>query len=217
MTHWITRIQLDLRSREARRDLASAVGMHHRLMSLFPDGVGPEARKTFGVLFRVEDTPGGPQVFLQSNRAPELSRLPAHYGTGQSKDLGPLLNAFEPGRYVRYRIAANAVRRPGHTTRAEHNVGSVVALEGKAAEEWWTRQAKASGLELHRVESQALDAARGERKEGKHKIRHARTLFEGTARIIDAPLLRERASTGIGRGKAYGCGLLSLAPARGPQ
>ncbi|WP_049573855.1 type I-E CRISPR-associated protein Cas6/Cse3/CasE [Nocardiopsis sp. SBT366] len=217
MTHWITRIRLDQSSRQARRDLSSAVGMHHRLMSLFPDGVGSEARKTFGVLFRVEDTPGGPQVFLQSNREPELSRLPGDYGTGQSKDLGPLMSALEPGRYVRYRIAANAVRRPGHTTRAKDKVGSVLALEGKAADEWWTRQAEASGLRIHRLRSQVLDAARGERKEGKHQIRHARTLFEGTAQIIDASLLRERTGTGIGRGKAYGCGLLSLAPARGPQ
>ncbi|WP_150236420.1 type I-E CRISPR-associated protein Cas6/Cse3/CasE [Nocardiopsis quinghaiensis] len=217
MTHWITRIQPDLRSREARRDLGSAVGMHHRLMSLFPDGAGQEARRTFGVLFRAEDTPGGPQVLLQSNTEPDLSRLPTHYGTGQTKDLSPLLDALEPGRHVRYRIAANAVRRPGHTTRAKNDVNSVVPLMGAAADEWWARQAEASGLTVHSLDSQALDAARGERKEGRHKIRHARTLFEGTAQINDADLLRERTIAGIGRGKAYGCGLLSLAPARGPR
>lgn len=217
MTHWITQIQPDLRSHEARRDLGSAVGMHHRLMSLFPDGVGQEARRTFGVLFRVENTPRGPQVLLQSNTAPELSQLPSHYGTGQSKDLSPLLEALETGRYVRYRIAANAVRRPGHTTRAKNDVSSVIPLAGAEAEEWWIRQAEASGLTVQGLGSQSLDAASGERKKGRHKIRHARTLFEGTALINDAHLLRERTITGIGRGKAYGCGLLSLAPARGPR
>lgn len=217
MTYWITQIQPDLSSGKARRDLGSAVGMHHRLMSLFPDGAGQNARQTFDVLFRVENTPRGPQILLQSNIEPELSRLPTHYGTSQTKELSPLLNALEAGRYVRYRIAANAVRRPGHTTRAKKGVDSVVPLAGKEAEEWWIRQAEASGLTVHRLGSQALDAARGERKEGRHKIRHARTLFEGTAQITDARLLRERTVTGIGRGKAYGCGLLSLAPARGPQ
>ncbi|MET9796262.1 type I-E CRISPR-associated protein Cas6/Cse3/CasE [Nocardiopsis alba] len=217
MTYWITQIQPALRSREARRDLGSAVGMHHRLMSLFPDGAGQNARQTFGVLFRVEDTPRGPQILLQSNTEPELSRLPMHYGANQTKELSPLLDALEAGRYVRYRIAANAVRRPGHTTKAKNDVNSVVPLLGKEAEEWWIRQAEASGLTIHRLGSQTLDAARGERKEGQHKIRHARTLFEGTARITDACLLRERTITGIGRGKAYGCGLLSLAPSRGPQ
>ncbi|MFL1427490.1 MULTISPECIES: type I-E CRISPR-associated protein Cas6/Cse3/CasE [unclassified Nocardiopsis] len=215
MTHWITQIRPDLRSREARRDLGSAVGMHHRLMSLFPDGAGQEARRTFGVLFRVEDTPRGPQILLQSNIEPELSRLPEHYGSGQTKDLSVFLDALKTGRYVRYRIAANAVRRPGHTTKAKSDVNSVVPLVGADAEEWWTRQAEASGLKLHHIASHALDAARGERKEGRHKIRHARTLFEGTAQITNALLLRERTITGVGRGKAYGCGLLSLAPARG--
>ncbi|MFM9577769.1 type I-E CRISPR-associated protein Cas6/Cse3/CasE, partial [Streptomyces turgidiscabies] len=34
------------------------------------------------------------------------------------------------------------------------------------------------------------------------------------ATIINPELLRQKINEGIGRGKAYGCGLLSIAPAR---
>jgi CRISPR system Cascade subunit CasE len=36
--------------------------------------------------------------------------------------------------------------------------------------------------------------------------------FDGIAVIKDAELVRAAVQTGIGRGKAYGCGLLSIAP-----
>ncbi|WP_349632395.1 type I-E CRISPR-associated protein Cas6/Cse3/CasE [Streptomyces lydicamycinicus] len=58
-----------------------------------------------------------------------------------------------------------------------------------------------------------LDTARGERAQDKRRITHARTRFDGIAHIKDTELLRQRILDGIGRGKAYGCGLLTLAPA----
>ncbi|MGH4034163.1 type I-E CRISPR-associated protein Cas6/Cse3/CasE [Actinomycetota bacterium Odt1-20B] len=42
----------------------------------------------------------------------------------------------------------------------------------------------------------------------------AGTQFDGTARVNDGDLLLEKLTAGIGRGKAYGCGLLGIAPAR---
>ncbi|MDT0300835.1 type I-E CRISPR-associated protein Cas6/Cse3/CasE [Streptomonospora wellingtoniae] len=214
MTVWLTRIRPDLRRREARRDLASAVGMHHRLMSLFPDDTD-DARRSFGVLFRVEDTETAPQILLQSTTAPQLERLPADYATTQIREITPLLQALAHGRRVHYRIAANPIRRPGRTTRQEHGAPAVVPLSGKAAEQWWLTQSEAAGIKVETLHARPLDAARGERAQDKRRIRHARTLFEGTAHIDDADLLRQRTVEGIGRGKAYGCGLLSLAPARG--
>ncbi|MFD6434343.1 type I-E CRISPR-associated protein Cas6/Cse3/CasE [Streptomyces venezuelae] len=42
---------------------------------------------------------------------------------------------------------------------------------------------------------------------------HHRVRFDGTATIVAPDLLRTALQKGIGRGKAYGCGLLSIAPA----
>ncbi|WP_329453210.1 type I-E CRISPR-associated protein Cas6/Cse3/CasE (plasmid) [Streptomyces sp. NBC_01724] len=222
MTIWLTRLVPDPRSREARRDLSGAVGMHRRLMTLFPSDAGPDPRARFGVLFRVEDTPTGPHVLIQSLHEPDLTQLPDGYGTTLARPLDALLDAIRPGLTVRYRCVANAIRKPGATTRALYNLPSVVPLSGTPADEWWFRQADAAGLKSLTLNSHPLDAAQGQRRgsdaaEAPQRIRHARTQFDGTAAIIDPDLLRTKITEGIGRGKAYGCGLLSIAPARKPR
>jgi len=55
---------------------------------------------------------------------------------------------------------------------------------------------------------------RGRGGEGRVHIRQVQTRFDGIAVVQNPALLRERIRTGIGRGKAYGCGLLTLAPVR---
>ncbi|GAA1540503.1 type I-E CRISPR-associated protein Cas6/Cse3/CasE [Streptomyces albidochromogenes] len=220
MTLWLTRIVPNARSRDPRRDLAGAVGMHRRIMSLFPSDAGPDPRARLGILFRTEDTPAGPHLLIQSTHEPDSSLLPDDYGTVLSRPLDALINAIRPGLTIRYRCAASPVRKPGATTRALYNLPPVVPLTGAAADEWWLRQADQSGLKLLTHHSQPLDTVRGERRPNgapTQHIRHARTQFDGTAAIIDTDLLRAAILNGIGRGKAYGCGLLSIAPARQPQ
>ncbi|MEU3558525.1 type I-E CRISPR-associated protein Cas6/Cse3/CasE [Kitasatospora sp. NPDC006786] len=219
MNLWLTRIAPDQRSREARRDGTNAVDLHHRLMALFPDrAVETAARQNLGVLFRTEPAAdGGHQILLQSSVQPDLTRLPPGYGRGATKSLAPLLAAMREGLAVRYRIAANPIRKPGRTTRELYNLSAVVPLRGAAADDWWTRQADGAGLQLTALRSEPLDAARGTRRSDQHHIKHDRVLFEGIARITDPELLRTRLTAGIGKGKAYGCGLLSLAPHRDDQ
>ncbi|MFJ5228664.1 type I-E CRISPR-associated protein Cas6/Cse3/CasE [Kitasatospora sp. NPDC088391] len=218
MTLWLTRIIPDPRHPDVRHDADEAVRLHHRIMSLFPDDVpSTEPRRHLGILFRTETGRDGEQILLQSNRRPDPAQLPDGYGTIAAKPLAPLLDALRKDLPVRYRIAASPVRKPGATTRALYHLPEVVALGGAHADEWWTRQAETSGLALTTLHSIPLDAATGHRRQDRHRIHHTRTLFEGTARITDPDLLRTRIREGIGRGKAYGCGLLSIAPHRGPR
>lgn len=221
MSLWLTRIVPDPRHRQARHDIqgtGAAINLHRRLMALFPDGIGPEARARLGVLFRTEDTPTGTHILLQSAAEPDLTHLPDSYGTAVSRPLDPLLDALRPGLTVRYRCIASPVRKPGATTRDLYRLPAVIPLQGAAADDWWLRQADTAGLKPLTAHSQSLDAVDGQRgttgAAAKQRIRHARTRFDGSAAIIDPDLLRLRITEGIGRGKAYGCGLLSIAPAR---
>ncbi|WP_404870938.1 type I-E CRISPR-associated protein Cas6/Cse3/CasE (plasmid) [Kitasatospora griseola] len=215
MTLWLTRIIPDQRNRDVHRDGDDAVNLHHRIMSLFPNDIpSTEPRRLLGILFRTETGRDGDRILLQSNREPDLTRLTAGYGTAAAKPLTPLLDALRKGLPVRYRIAANAVRKPGATTRALYDLPEVVPLNGPHADDWWTRQAEASGLALTTLHSTPLDTAVGNRRQNNQRVQHARTLFEGTAHITDPDLLRTRIRDGIGRGKAYGCGMLSIAPRR---
>ncbi|WP_369383181.1 type I-E CRISPR-associated protein Cas6/Cse3/CasE [Streptomyces sp. cg36] len=219
MTVWLTRILPSPTSSEARRDLsgnAQGIRLHQRVLQMFPDGAEGPARAAFGVLFRAEETVRGPQILLQSRLEPAPSRLPADYGQVETRILDDLLAQLHKGQIVNYRCVANPVRKPGMTSREAYNLPPVVALSGNAAVEWWERQSAAAGLEPLHINAQPLDAVRGPRGSkgaaAKQRIQHSRTRFDGTARVLDAGLLREKVAAGIGRGKAHGCGLLTLAP-----
>lgn len=222
MTVWLSRLTLNPQSREARKDLVAgqaAIHLHKRVMSLFPDIETANARAHFGVLFRTEDTSQGYGLLVQSTREPDAARLPENYGTVRSRPLDPLLDALKPGRKIRYRCVANAVRRPGANTRRLYKLTPIVSLTGRSADEWWQRQATSAGLDMCTGLSHPLEGVRGQRgssgEAAKQRMHHARTQFDGTAIITDADLLRERIISGIGRAKAYGCGLLTIAPAGG--
>ncbi|WP_052849212.1 type I-E CRISPR-associated protein Cas6/Cse3/CasE [Streptomyces avicenniae] len=222
MTVWLSRLTLNPRSRAVQADLGSskaAINLHRRVMSLFPETEGDDARAQFGVLFRVEDTPQGYAVLIQSAHEPDPARLPEGYGALRSRSLDPLLDALKPGRRIRYRCVANAVRRPGATTRELYQLKAIVPLSGRVADEWWQRQAIAAGLDVESVLSHPVDTVRGPRgtsgEAAKQHMRHHRTQFDGTAVVTDADQLRERIIAGVGRAKSYGCGLLTIAPAGG--
>ena len=155
---------------------------------------------------------------MQSTHEPDLSLLPDGYGVARSRSLDLLLDALRPGLIVQYRCVASAVRKPGETTRKLYQLPAVVPLTGAAADEWWLRQADAAGLRPLSHHSQTLDAVRGQRgKQGpaaQQRIRHARTQFDGTAAITESEQLKSKILQGIGRGKPYGCGLLSIAPTK---
>lgn len=216
MTTWLSRITPAERRPDVAADLADADRLHRRVMKLFPDNLGDNARASAAILFRVDEDPHGTTILVQSQIEPDPSRLPDGYGQSIVRTLDPLLNALRPGLPLRYRLTANATRKLGRNTIAGKPL-SVVPLNGPQAEEWWARKSHEAGLELRVLTIASLETAEGT-KAGQHRdtqfVRHARTRFDGTAVIADPQRLRTALETGIGRGKSYGCGLLSIAPSK---
>lgn len=208
MSTWLAQISPDFRSRDARRDAGNAVLMHKRVMSLVPDGLGDQARLKAGLLYRIDNTPGGPRILVQAQLKPDPARLPGGYGAVQLRELDPLLKWLQPGTLVRYRLAGSTCKR--------QNRKEVVALRGADAENWWVSRAPAAGLALQSLVSKAPgDAVGHESGDGGSKgnrIVHPLTMFDGVAAVTDPAALTNAIVTGVGRGKSYGCGLLSIAP-----
>jgi CRISPR system Cascade subunit CasE len=194
VTVWLTRLGLDLRHRAVRQDLRDANAIHHRVMSLLPDDLGPVPRKRAGVLFRVDDTPAGPVILVQTTMRPDPHRLPDGYATAATREITPLLDALRPDKTVHYRIAAK-----------------IVALSGVAAERWWQGHAERHGLRLLASHAEPQPPAVGA---GTARIRHSIMRFDGQAMVDDPDKVRQAILDGIGRGKSFGCGLLTVAPAR---
>jgi CRISPR system Cascade subunit CasE len=211
MSIWLTSIALNSRNEDVRRDLADVVGLHRRVMSLLPDGLGEHARQEAGVLYRLESSRDGARLLVQTVIEPEVARLPGGYGATSVGKLDLFLDRLSAGQVVRYRLAANtSLRRPRGWT-GPGRPGQVVPLRGATAEQWWHKRAERVGLVLRTALARPLPDARG-RRDGA-PVRHAITQFDGVAVIRDSSALVAAVRSGIGRGKSHGCGLLSLLPA----
>ena len=209
----LTRIQLNPRHPAVRKDLADAVGLHRTVMRLAPQHLGEHPREQAGVLFRLDEDPNGAVLLIQTADLPDLTQLPTGYGHTDTRDLSPMFKALTAGIHVRYRIAANAAKRlrpAAEQEAAGRSHGKIIPLHGEEAAVWWRRRSTEAGLDVHTVLATSLRPARSRQAPGP---RHELTRFDDTATITDPTALTAAIVTGIGKGKPYGAGLLSLAPA----
>jgi len=121
------------------------------------------------------------------------------------------------GMTVRYRITANPSKQLPRGHPGPGRPGQRVALRGAQAEAWWRKRADHAGLTLTNMVMLPRQDMVGQQtgqisKASQKEIRHAAAQYDGTATIQDVHTVRDAISKGIGRGKPYGCGLLSLAP-----
>ncbi|MFG2378944.1 type I-E CRISPR-associated protein Cas6/Cse3/CasE [Streptomyces sp. NPDC048504] len=207
----LARLHLEARSREVHRDLKDATRLHTTVQALFPDALGAAPRTATNTLHRVEREQTGALLMIQSTLPINRNALPTGYASQvEYRDLTPLLTWLAEGRVVRFRIDANPIKSvvvPGGGR------GRRVPVSGEEALAWWERQAARAGLANELVLDLPQPDVLGSRSEAK-RIRLRAIRFEGVATVSDPEALRTAITTGIGQGRAYGLGLLSIAPYR---
>lgn len=238
---YLSRLILNPRCRAVQNDLADCQAMHRTVMSLFGQVGGEGARAALGVLHRLEiDNHGGRlRLLVQSAERPDFTHLPANYlaaTTEPNPECKPLDEAYRSlraGRTLRFRLLANPTRKIDTKSSPEgkRNNGQRVPLRHEKDQlAWLARKAEASGFRLRQVAAsppgegtaqvpavRASPAGRlgqpPRRTSPGSRITVEAVLFEGLLEVTDAEALRAALAVGIGPGKAYGCGLLSVAPA----
>jgi len=200
--------------------------MHRRVMSAFPDVLDPEveARAYFGVLYRLELNRNSGQVLLyvQSRVEPDWTQLPEGYlrpadglANPALKRIDHVYDGIQAGRVLRFRLRANPTRKidtksgPDGVRRNGRRV-PVRGVEEQVA--WLARKAEDCGFELLQVVIAASGSTELVKSYETGKTFQG-VLFEGHLRVNDPARFREALETGIGPGKAYGFGLLSVGPA----
>lgn len=202
----LTQLRLDPHNAQARRDLADPYDMHRTLVRAF---VRSEHERPPRVLWRLE--PGQawsqPVVLVQSELPGDWSFLNAVPGYLAAEGLPPATKAFDPGAllrpgaHLRFRLAANPT-----VTRQGKRQG-LVGEEAQLA--WLQRQGERLGFHVATALVSGSDMLHGRR--GNARVSLRRVLFEGVLEVRDAGALGAAVAAGIGHGKAFGCGLLSLA------
>ncbi|NSW84737.1 MAG: type I-E CRISPR-associated protein Cas6/Cse3/CasE [Syntrophobacteraceae bacterium] len=218
------RIHLNLRSREARRDLADPYQLHCTLCRAFssPGSRCPENE----FLWRLEPehaTSGQPRILVQSRSIPDWNAVGVKGYLAKADppiDLVKRLRLAEvkDGQRYRFRLRANpCVTRNGKRMGLMH-------LEDQEA--WIARKGKQHGFFLPRVLSSDLLEPRQERinvrvsgermlrgmQHSGNEIRIFSVLYDGILTVTEPASFLGAMKTGIGHGKAMGLGLLSVAP-----
>lgn len=203
---YLAKLDLNPRSRLVSGEIRNAKSLIDRMMGMFPDAPrqpnGLWDRAGIGLLYRVDH--GGestaPAILLQAARQPDAALLPQDYGTLSVKPLHGMLAGLATGEQVSFRITVNPVTTPTGPGPKRRRV-----MGGEEADAWWREQARRAGLDLiaHRATQQPTLAT--------GKMRVVLRRYDGHATVTDADALRTAIRNGIGAGKSYGAGLLTVA------
>ncbi|HOF94612.1 MAG TPA: type I-E CRISPR-associated protein Cas6/Cse3/CasE [Clostridia bacterium] len=211
---YLSRIALDESRRATMRALNSPQIFHGAIESSLPSD---EQRS----LWRLDRLHNKTYLLLLSGQKPELSLINEQFGflgeegVQQSKAYEPFLAALKAGQAWRFRLCANPVRsspKAGSRGRVHAHVTQ------EQQRQWLLERAERNGFLLNEdgfdvVETKWLKFRKGEAKNTEVTLRLA--AFEGMLTITDISLFKEALLNGIGRAKAYGCGLMTLARIRG--
>lgn len=239
---YLSRLILDMRHRAVRRDLADCHALHRRILGAFPDAP-PEApaREHFRLLYRVEPLAHDPwrlRLLVQSAVAPAWEHLPEHY-LGEAPDAGanPAVRPvdaeyahIQPGMQLLFRLRANPTRRIGKTNAEQGERWRGKRVELRREEDqlaWLARKGEQGGFRLVGVAVQpdlpdtrvtTAEKVRGQRPAhddaARMALRFGAVVFEGRLEVTDREVFLRTLHQGIGSGKAFGFGLLSVASVR---
>lgn len=196
----LSRIVLNLESHAARRDLADAYQMHSTLMRLVDGGGGRP-------LWRLETGKGGRPPFLlvqtETTPVPELlSPDDDEYFMSFESKQNQLVRSLQEGDGVRFRLRANPT-----VTRAGKRHG---LLREEEQREWIDRQLGRSGLKSHGVRILGAQREQFWRRRGKSPVTLLGVTFDGYCSVTDPAAVENAVRVGIGHGKSFGFGLLTL-------
>ena len=202
---YLSRIELDTARRSTMRALSMPNLLHGAVESAFSGG--RERR-----LWRLDTLRGRQYLLLVSAEQPSLSALDAQFGTGtgwETRSYAPLLERIREGSAWRFRLTANPTvsLKAGKGPRGEVHAHISPELQ----EKWLMDRAEKHGFAL---EADQFGVVSNKwysfRKHGERRVSLLAVTYEGVLRVTDAALFRRTLTEGIGRGKAYGMGLLTV-------
>jgi len=210
---YLSRIALDADRSETMRLMASPHLLHGGVECCF----GGERRRN---LWRIDFLDGLPYLMILSEVPPDLEALAKKYGRSdltppwEVKSYDTLLDRLAEGQQWQFRLRANPVRsiQERGEERGRGRLYNHVTREQQ--KNWLSARAVKSGFA---VEDDAFDVVYSQwlkfRKgaSGTGEVTILAVTFEGRLTVTNPALFKSALMHGIGRGKAYGCSLMTIA------
>jgi CRISPR system Cascade subunit CasE len=217
---YLSRLILNPRRRRVQREVADRYELHRSLMRAFPDDLKEGDER---VLYRLEPpsrggAQGGLPLLVQSWTLPDWSWLAEPGARGYLLPVGvpnPAVKVFDldlaPGQVLAFRLRANPTVKRRFDNGDHKRVG---IYDEQEQVEWLTRKGERGGFRLVSARTSRQDDVLGRtRRKSRPPMKFAAVQFDGLLEVVDPKQLYQTVRRGIGSGKAFGFGLLSLAPA----
>lgn len=202
----LSRVELDLARRSTMIALNNPQKLHGAVESAFP---GERRRR----LWRLDKLGEKQYLLLLSEDVPDLTGVVAQFGTGappETRSYDPLLERIAPDSWWHFRLTANPVkncRTDADAARGEVKAHCTVQYQ----KQWLLDRAAKHGFSL---DEDAFTVTRSQwysfAKQGTRRVTLLAVTYEGVLRVTAPEAFKETLCQGLGRGKAYGLGLLTV-------
>lgn len=205
---YLSRVELDENRRSTMVALASLQKLHGAVESAFS---GERRRR----LWRLDRLGGKLYLLIVSEDVPtDLMHIVSQFGTGneaQTKCYDTLFERLEPESRWHFRLTANPVHaRPDPKHPGER--GLVDAHCSKQFQKKWLMdRAEKHGFALLEDDFMVTETKWLRfRKHGKNMVTILSVTYEGSLRIVEPYAFQQLLCQGIGKGKAYGLGMMTV-------
>ena len=189
---YITQIELDLRNHLIFKKLRSLDDYHAYVESAFP------AEQLLGMRKRHLWRLDGQTILLVSDDEPDKEAL-SRYGKVITKDYSKFVENISSTRPYQFKLVANPLQMDIKNRR--------IPCHGNSQRlEWLKKQGARYGFTI----IQAQVVGYNENKIRKHRFTVKSVTFEGILQVTDIEKFKQALKQGIGREKAYGCGMVTI-------
>ena len=207
---YLSRIRLNTSSRKTMQALA-APNLFHGAVEIAEKG--ERTRK----LWRIDTLHGEKYLLILSENEIDFSSVSEQFGYGseyECKCYDKLLERISNGSKWQFRLRANpTVQSKKYPDKKDR--GKVLAhITTTHQEEWLLKKAEKNGFSLSEGEWLVTESRWyrfKKNKEQKSEVRLLAVTYEGILTVTDEAAFRNALISGIGREKAYGMGLLTIA------
>lgn len=216
---YLSRLILNPRARRVQRELAQPYEMHRSVMRAFRTDLEKGEER---VLWRVDEHPQlGLILLVQSWDAPDWTWLAEDGARGYLLPVGEPNPAVKPfdlqlsaGQSLSFRLRANPTKR---LSAGKGNIGKRVGIYDEEDQlAWLARKGEQHGFRVLQAQVSRDGKIKDEdaihRDHKIHKLELLSVQFDGILQVTDPDKLVAAVQNGIGSGKGFGFGLLSLAP-----
>lgn len=181
------------------------------------------------ILWRIDRAPGGSHsawLYVVSPKKPDFTHLCEQMGWPveggwETKDYEPFLGRIEEGQRWQFRLKANPVRKVLVDKGSRSDKDVIGTVQGHVTVDqqmqWLLDRAEAHGFRIPEdsLGNPQFQVSQREKVSFSHagsRATLATAVFDGALEVIDREALCHALRFGMGRAKAFGCGLMTLAP-----